>query len=151
MKKKSFAVARESSELKTWDWKKCRRELIRILNDYRFGDSARLLIGEQNENKFIFMIQPAHRVVNLRYLYHKNCGHVTRTNFLSRPMSAEFFMTFTLFMRFVAILLPIWPNPIKPTVVALVDIILPKLGVNLRMRNAIVILKFVQFSRSKAV
>lgn len=97
------------------------------------------------------MLQPAHRVVNLRYLYHKNCGHVTRTNFLSRPMSAEFFMTFTLFMRFVAILLPIWPNPIKPTVVALVDIILPKLGVNLRMRNAIVILKFVQFSRSKAV
>lgn len=44
---------------------------------------------------------------------------------------------FTLLMRFVAILFPIWPSPINPTVVALVDIILAKWGVNFVIRNAI--------------
>ena len=52
----------------------------------------------------------------------------------------QLILFFTLFMRFVAIRLPICPKPIKPTFDELVDIIRARFGVNLIMRNAILIL-----------
>lgn len=68
----------------------------------------------------------------------KKKRHVTRLYFfitLSLIKCSSSF--FTLLMRFVAILFPIWPRPMNPTVVAFVDIMRAKHGANFVIWKAI--------------